>query len=173
MYQSSAHRVGLMSMMDATVLVSMLNKLEIVDACGREMLPPGVRDCEEMPPPIDRKESQNGGGRGGIPCAMAGLLATRNDINVALDDQRPPHDPRICRIVMRVIERSRRTTTRPCGRNLPTTGKIPEGGSTVDFSMREHLSWYSNPLTTASTPSTSSTGRQMGLDCPLRRSRDL
>ena len=79
--------------MDATVLVSMLNKLEIVDACGREMLPPGVRDCEEMPPPIDRKESQNGGGRGGIPCAMAGLLATRNDINVALDDQRPPHEP--------------------------------------------------------------------------------
>ena len=30
---------------------------------------------------------------GGIPCAFAAMLATRGDIDAALDDERPPHKP--------------------------------------------------------------------------------
>ena len=41
----------------------------------------------------DREEAPPVGGREGIPCAMAAMLATREDIDSTLGDQRPPYKP--------------------------------------------------------------------------------
>lgn len=74
-------------MMGKKALISTLNTREIVDGGRREELPPpAVGDCEQPPSAI-------GGGRGGIPCALAAMLATREELDAALDDQRPPHKP--------------------------------------------------------------------------------
>ena len=63
-YQSSALRVGPMSIMDATALVSMLNTRAITGAGRREKLPPGVGVFTEMPPPIGSKNARIRGNAG-------------------------------------------------------------------------------------------------------------
>ena len=79
-------------MIDKMALLSVLKTREAVDGGRREKLPPpAVGGCEESPPSINREETTSGGGRGGIPCAFAAMLATRDEIDDALDDQQPPH----------------------------------------------------------------------------------
>ena len=88
--------------MDSAALISTLNTREIVDGGRREEPPPAVRDREvdrfqatpeEPLPSIDREGTASAGRGGGTPCACAAMLATREDIDAALDDQRPPYKP--------------------------------------------------------------------------------
>ena len=51
---------------------------------GREQPSFSVGNRDEAPPVR---------GKRGIPCAMAAMLATREDIEVTLGDQRPPYKP--------------------------------------------------------------------------------
>ena len=70
---------------------------------GREQLAPVVEDrggssCGEgreqvAPAGEDRGEQLSAGKSGGIPWAMAAMLATREDIEATLNDQRPPYKP--------------------------------------------------------------------------------
>ena len=46
---------------------------------------------EGLPPSIGGNVGMEKCGR--IPCAFAAMLATRGDIDAALDDQQPPHNP--------------------------------------------------------------------------------
>ena len=61
--------------MQKSALVSLLNTRGAVDASRRKE------------PPL------RGGGVGGEPWAFAAMLATREDIDATLNDQRPPHRP--------------------------------------------------------------------------------
>ena len=82
--QAVDHSIGLLSMMRKSALVSMLYTGGAVDASRRKESPPvGGRGQ----PPLCA------GGDGGTPWAFAAMLATREDIDVSLDDQRPPHSP--------------------------------------------------------------------------------
>ena len=70
---------------------------------GREQLAPAVGDRggsyysgdrEQLTPAVeDRGEELSAGKSGGIPWAMAAMLATREDIEATLNDQRPPYKP--------------------------------------------------------------------------------
>ena len=62
----------------------MLNTCGAIDADHREQLPPAVED---------RGEELSVGKSGGIPWAVAVMLATREDIEATLNDQRPPYKP--------------------------------------------------------------------------------
>lgn len=67
-------------MMRKTVLISMLTTRGAVDA-GRRKERPQVASHDQPP--------SHAGGRGGIPRALLAFLATRDVIEITLDDQRP------------------------------------------------------------------------------------
>ena len=69
---------------------------------GREQLTPAVEDrggssCsegrEQVVPAVEDRGEELSGKSGGIPWAMAAMLATREDIQATLNDQRPPYKP--------------------------------------------------------------------------------
>ena len=91
--QGLHHSVGLLSMMNKNALLSMVTTNGAVDA-GRRNKPPSFKGRGQ--PSFsggDRDEAPPVGGNRGTPCAMAAMLATREDIEATLGDQRPPHKP--------------------------------------------------------------------------------
>ena len=79
--QRLEHSAGLLSMMGKSAILSMLATRGAVNG-GRRGEPPPVGGRES--PVEDREE---------IPWAMAAMLATREDLDATLDDQRPPYKP--------------------------------------------------------------------------------
>ena len=87
------HSLGLLSRMTKTELLSMVTTRGAVDA-GRRIKPPSFGGRGQPSFSVgDRDEAPPVGGNRGIPCAMAAMLATREDIQVTLGDQRPPYKP--------------------------------------------------------------------------------
>ena len=79
-----SHNAGLLSIAGKKGSPSTLNTRGAIDADRREQLPPAVED---------RGEELSAGKYGGIPWAMAAMLATREDIEATLNDQRLPYKP--------------------------------------------------------------------------------
>ena len=82
--------VRLPSMMRNTALLPIVTTRGVVHA-GRRNKPPS--DGGRGQPSFsvgDRDEAPPVRGNNGIPCAMVAMLATREDIEATLGDQRPP-----------------------------------------------------------------------------------
>ena len=80
-------------MMGKQALLSMLTTRGAVNA-GRRREPPLVGGRAQPPPSgLHREGTPYAGGSGGIPCGFAAMLATREDIDDTMNDQRPPYKP--------------------------------------------------------------------------------
>ena len=91
--QGLHHNVGLRSRMSKNAPLSMVTTNGAVDA-GRRNKPPSFGGHGQPSFLVgDRDEAPPVGGNRGIPCAMAAMLPTREDIDATLGDQRPPYTP--------------------------------------------------------------------------------
>ena len=112
----------------------------------------------------------SGDGRGGIPCDFAAILATHEEIDSALGDQRPPHKPPDlphCYASDLKFSGSHREAIRSEHAHLWEDSTGWELYGSLDAGTFAPVS------TTSSTPSAYTTERQMSTGGPLRRSRDL
>ena len=77
------HRVGLLSRMDKAGLISCMITRESINAGRRDLPQPPILGTLD-------KGGEGAGGRVGLPCALATMFATREGVDAALRDQRPP-----------------------------------------------------------------------------------
>ena len=113
-------------------------------------------------------------GAGGCRVLFAAMLATREEIDAALDDQRPPDNPPDLphRYASELkVPGSHREAMR--SEHALTYGTILRGGTCMGFWMRGRSCRCSNQLTNSSTISAYISGRHMSPGGPLGRSRGL
>lgn len=117
------HSTSLMSALGIYGLVLMLASGDVVHEERRELrraLAAGdMRDAFNVG---NRREgwSRDAPGQEEVPCALATALATRQDIDAAVRDQQPPHQP--IRTVRRAISRFQRPRKRPWNWRTSTFG---------------------------------------------------
>ena len=91
--QALHHSIGLLSMTNQAELLSMLATRGVVDARRRQGPPTIGERALPSPSAGGHGGTPFTGGHRGTPSALAALLATREDIDATLDDQRPPYKP--------------------------------------------------------------------------------
>ena len=136
--------IGLQSVTNQAEMLSVFDTCGVVDRRRRQVSP---TVGERGPPSLsvgDGGRTPSTGGHGGTPSASAALLATQEDIDGTLDDQRPPYKPRACRTATRLTSRYQGATRKLCGRSTTIFETICRGGRFTDCWMRGLSSRCSN-----------------------------
>ena len=92
-HQASTHRAGLLSMIGKKTMLSVLNTREVVDGLPHEELRRRLSGAARSRHLLLPRGDGIWRWAWGILCAIVAMLATHEEIDAALDDQRPPNKP--------------------------------------------------------------------------------